>query len=284
MESTFVSDKPSTTCIVPWFGSNRTLGAAVGEELTGLEWVGIGCAGGLSELLHIQARTVLVNDLHFQVINLAMTLASPIYGPILYRRLRRKLFHSDELHGAQQFLLDNTFRIDEMPDIDAAEAYFVSQWMGRSGKAGTEGELKGKLPVRWNAGGGDSAVRYRSAVRSLLAWRKLLERCNFLCIDVFEFLGKVNDADGHGLYLDPPWPEVGDNYQHKFTEQQQRELAAKLAGYQQTRVVVRYGDHPLIRELYPESHWRWRMLDGRNQANTKKAEVLLVNRVQAAEV
>ena len=46
--------------------------------------------------------------------------------------------------------------------------------------------------------------------------------------------------------------------------------------FRHTRLVVRYGIHPLIEELYPRHTWEWRELTGRNQANSKKPEVLIV--------
>lgn len=35
-------------------------------------------------------------------------------------------------------------------------------------------------------------------------------------------------------------------------------------------------DHPLVRELYPESAWTWNRFDGRKQTNDAAPEVLLV--------
>lgn len=64
------SDLPSVTSIASWFGSNRMLAPIVGQELAGVPWVGIPFAGGMSELVHITARTLQVNDLHEHVINL----------------------------------------------------------------------------------------------------------------------------------------------------------------------------------------------------------------------
>lgn len=55
-----------------------------------------------------------------------------------------------------------------------------------------------------------------------------------------------------------------------------RELAENLSQYRHSRVVVRYGDHPLIRELYPEPEWTWHLMDGRNQGNNAVREALIV--------
>jgi hypothetical protein len=150
--------------------------------------------------------------------------------------------------------------------------------MGRSGKTGTSKEFDGDLPVRWNANGGDSAVRFVSARKSLREWNRILERVNFVCMDGFEFLAKCKDEKGHGIYVDAPWPDDGDEYRFAFTETMQRDLAMRLHYYEKSRVVIRYGDHPLIRELYPESDWTWDRVVGRTSGNNRKAEVLLVNK------
>jgi len=88
----------------------------------------------------------------------------------------------------------------------------------------------------------------------------------------------VQRQPGHGIFADPPWPHDGNQYKYKFTEQEQRKLAQVLGCFGQARVVVRYGDHPMIRELYPESRWHWQRFTGRTAANKAKTEVLLVNR------
>ncbi len=86
-----------------------------------------------------------------------------------------------------------------------------------------------------------------------------------------------SDGDGHGLYVDAPWLDAGDDYRHAFTPEQQARLAEMLARLRRARVVVRYGDHPLIRELYPPPRWTWLEQSSRNQRNGVTEEVLLVN-------
>lgn len=252
---------------------------AVGRELQGSSWVGIPFAGGMAELLHITARTVVVSDKHWQIINLAETAADPVLGPQLYRRLRRKLFHGVSLSQAQQECRYCwTERPEIVPSLDAAEDYFVAVWMNRSALAGTDGEFKGNLPVRWNANGGDSAIRYQSAVKSLLTFRRFLERCNFVCMDCFEFIAKVKDEVGNALYCDPPWIDDGNNYKHKFTDKNHADLSLELLRFKVAKIVMRFGDHPRVRELYPETHWRRVEISGRTQANNEKKELLLVRR------
>lgn len=144
--------------------------------------------------------------------------------------------------------------------------------------AGTAREFENGLSVRWDAGGGDSLTRFRSAVAALAEWQAVFDCCSFVCLDVFEFLAKVRDRADCGLYLDPPFPGPGDAYKHRFTLEQHRELARRLAAYERTRVVCRFYRHRLVEELYPAPRWRWLELEGgRTQTNGTPPEVLLVN-------
>lgn len=273
--------EPKYTAVAPWFGSNRMLAPKVGELLKGCEWVAVVFAGGMSEVLHLDARTVLVNDKHRHVINLAWTMKHPYLGPKLYRRLRRLSQHPDELQAAQYYCklngLPPVALMDE-PDINAATNYFVTAWMGRNGKAGTKGEFSGGVSVRYESGGGDSAVRFRNAVLSIPALRRLLRFCNFSTDEFRVFLSKCKDKAGHGIYCDPPFPGPGDGYKHTFTREDHQDLAKMLSAYKQTKVVCRFYDHPFVRELYPETHWEWIHLVGRKATNDSASEVLLINK------
>lgn len=272
-----------TTALVPWFGSNRMLAHTVAQELHGCKWVGIPFAGGMSELTHIKASTIVVNDLHRHVMNLAMCVASPKAADRLATSLADMPFHPDTLAIAQAKCLemervacDPSSLGSEVSEVWALN-YFVSQWMGRSGKAGTKDELRGKLPIRWNANGGDSNTRFRSAVTSLAEWSQIMRRCNFSTLDVFEFLDRFTEHPRHGIYCDPPFPDAGGEYKHAFSAEQHRRLASRLAELSRSRVVCRFYDHPLIRELYPRPRWTWRHQRGRKQTNEASPEILVIN-------
>jgi len=264
----------------------------VGKELAGCKWVGVPFAGGMTELLYIKAPTILVSDLHLHVIHLARVIKDPVLGPKLYRRLRRVPFHPWSLEVAQRFCATydppigaEWFQRDEDARLNYAESYFVCVWMGRSARAGMSSEFTGGPCIRWTGNGGSSATRFRSAVSGLRAWRKCIARCDFVSLDVFDFLERVNDAEGNGLYLDPPFPGPGDRYKHNCgkTEAEQRawhtRLRDALVAFVNVRIVLRFYDHPLVRELYPEGdRWHWRRLKGRDQANNgEKPEVLITN-------
>ena len=276
--------KGKVGALCPWFGSNRSLAENVGRALDGCNWVGVPFAGGMSELIHITAPTVVVSDLHRHIINLANVLRDNELGPRLIRELRRLPFHEDVLRFAQEQCVSEAEPVkgdiwERLWNYRDAFNYFVTAWMGRNGRAGARGEFSSGLSVRWDGTGGDSAGRFRSAVESLRAWRKIMPRCTFLCIDVFDFLDRVQDEQGQGLYLDPPFPGPGGAYRHTFGEDTHRKLAARLATFTRCRVICRFYRHPLVEQLYPASLWEWNDLaGGKTQTNAAAPEVLLTRK------
>lgn len=249
------------------------------EHLKHCRYVFIGFAGGMCEVPHLTASTIVVNDLHLDLINCAEALRHPRIGPVFLKNLRRKTFHDYDLRAAQKYLADNP----SARGLEKAEAYYVACWMTRSEAAGTGNEYDGNLCLRYDAGGGDSAKRYHNSIRSAAnVFRKSFQRCSFSNRCVFDCLTvkplALKDDPESGGYFDAPWPKDGDKYQHYFDEGKQRRLAYLLGQYRQATIVVRYGDHPLIRELYPEDRWEIHETTSRTQANKAKAELLIVNR------
>ena len=257
--------------LAQWFGSNRMLAPVVGKMLGTLDWCGVVFAGGMSEVPYIQAREVLVNDIHLDIINLARVVAGGD-RQWLAEQADAKGFHPVELYDAQQYCKAATPR-----DRERALQYFVATWMGRATAAGTDKEFDGNLAVRFTASGGGSNVRYRSAIESLAAWEQVFKRCEFSTLDFRVFLEKCHDRKFHAIYSDSPFPDT-DKYKHRFAERDHRDLATMLGRFKITRVVARFYNHPLIRELYPEPQWKWHdIAGGRTQANKTAPEVLLVN-------
>ncbi len=272
--------EPKIKALAPWFGANRMLAENVGKELRGMKWVGVPFAGGMSELLYIDAPSILVSDLHRAIINLARVIQHDLLRAQLIERCDTLPFHPDVLGWSQKTCACYDSAPSALltePDLNWAINYFRCCWMGRSAKSGTDGELSGSLPIRWTSSGGDSNTRYRSAIASLDAFASVFKRCNFVCQDAFEFIGNCKDLAKHAIYVDAPWPDDGDKYKHKFDEQKQRQLAFILSNFKHAKIVIRYGEHPLIRELYHEPHWRYLEFGGRTQANNEKREVLICN-------
>ena len=256
----------------------------VGEALAGCTWVGVTFAGGMAELPYITARTILVNDKHRHIINLARVVADDLLRPELVKKVGRKAFHPDTLKAAQEWCKENEPGNAKQfePNLPAAVNYFVCCWMNRASKAGIDDEFNGRPAIRWRADGGDSNVRYRSAIRMLGEFSRTLKRCTFETMDCFDFLARCEDAVGHGIYNDPPFPGVGRRYRHnagKTDDDEMRwhqRLRDQLLRFRKARIVCRFYDHQWIRGLYPESGWAWKHLTGRKQSNDSAPEVLLV--------
>lgn len=270
-------EQPKVSALAPWFGSARMIAERVGLAMKGCKWVGIPFAGGMPEVAHITASTIVVNDMHSQIINLASVARCPLAGPKLYRQLKRIPFAQESLKAAQTACREWQ-RISDAPDLQGAVNYFVACWMGRSGISGIDDEFCGKISIRWNGNGGDSNTRYRSAVRSLMTWRRVLVRVNLTCGDAFDFLAKCQDDPKHGIYCDPPWIEDGERYRHRFSNDDHGRLSRVLEKFAYARVVLRVGIHPLMEELYPREKWSWDEYDSRTQGNNDKAEVLITRR------
>mgnify|MGYP006053714059 FL=1 len=266
----------AVTALIPWYGSDRMVVEELTEHLKGCSWVGVPCAGGMAALKYITARTIVVNDLHRHAINLARVIKDKDLFPQLIETATSLPFHPDVLAEAQLKARHYQGKLGDTPNLSAAIAYFIAVWMGRSGNAGTSAEFKGKLALRWNAGGGDSNIRYRSAIAAAEEFHAILQRCTFSTLDIFEFLDLVKDEAEHGLYIDAPWPGAGDKYLHTVENEFHAKLSLRLLEFQKVRLVVRYSDHELVRGLYPEREWRREHRTGRDQANQGKGELLII--------
>lgn len=280
--------------LAPWFGANRELAETVGELLGPRAWVGVPFMGGGSELPHIRAREGVANDLHAQVVNLARVIRDPDLCAELAGMLDRTLVHVGEYREAQERCRERVEAIaggslfgkpatpDALaagPSVVLAFDYFVCCWMGPGGFAGKASEFGSFFPVRWTSSGGSTARRFRSAVESLPAWCKALRSWTFLSVDAFEFLDRVVDQADHAIYCDPPWPDAGREYAHAVSDARFHErLERRLREFQRCAIVVRYGDHPLIRELYGDG-WAWLNLESINQAGRGVPEALIVRSI-----
>lgn len=274
--------------VAQWHGSCRASCERIGAKLGDLVWCGVPFAGGMPELPYIRARTGIANDLHRHLINLAKVIRSRPSD--LIERLDAMVFHGDELAEAQNYCRKREvviegnlygYKVPPIPangNLDWAVAYFVAAWMTRGGNAGTKKEFASGLSVRFSGGGGGSAVRFRSAIDSILGWSRVLDRWEFSTLDVFEFLDKVEDSPKVGLYLDPPWPTLGKNYAHGVDDGFHKRLHDRLADFRSVRIVIRYGVHPIIDGLYKNRSWTRDESTTRNSGNNDVAEVILSRR------
>lgn len=236
-----------------------------------------------------------VNDLHGDLVNLALCLQDEFHAPWLYERLQRTLVGDALLYEAREYFTGSPEDIrPEMPCRERAYWYFVSSWMSRNGVAGMERQ-DFQLAVRWTAGGGSPTVRWRSAVESMPAWHRRLQNVVVLSRDAFEIIPKFDDAEHVAIYIDPPYPRESrshGSYLHDFQEGEglfagsddHATLAMMLDGFEKARIVVSSYDCPRIRELYKGwtfvDHARQKNLHAQNGrgARPKEApEVLIIN-------
>lgn len=132
--------------------------------------------------------------------------------------------------------------------------------------------------VRWTASGGTNASRIRAAADDLPAWATHFERCEWLCEDFRKLLPRVKDQEGNGIYCDPPWRGLGDGYIHGFTDRDHVDLRNQLVRFEQSTVVVRYGDDHIIRDLYARPEWTIIDAESRTQSNAVKGEIWITRR------
>jgi DNA adenine methylase len=234
------------TAIAPWFGGKRTLAPVIVRELGKHTVYWEPFCGSMAVLLEKpQCQSETVNDLNGDVTNLARVVASDD-GPILFERLSRTMFAEALVGEAKE-----RRREGGLSNLDSAYWFFVESWMGRNGVAGTRASNTA-FCVRYTSNGGDSAVRFKSAVSSIPAWAHRLTGVTVLTRDGFEILERIEDKPGTVIYCDPPYFSKGAKYVHDFEADDHERLASLLSRFKKTRVVVSYYAHDRLKELYPD--------------------------------
>lgn len=259
-----------TKSALSYFGSDSEVALRLASMFNGCSHVTIPFCGGLSVLPHLKARAVVANDMNDLAINFYRCMKNKNFRQCVIARCQSTLSHPSEMILAANILSGDEPRVEKIHDIDRAWAYWAICWIGRKGKGGTK--YAGGLPsVRRNAVGGTNATRIRAAANDLDEWVNHFERCEFESIDFRDLLSKVADQEGCGVYCDPPWVGAGRNYFHSFSELDHIDLRDMLGRFSKTRVLIRYGDHAHIRELYSN----WKIIDAysRDQCNAVKGEI-----------
>lgn len=263
-----------TEAALPWFGSDGDLSEQLASRLDECKHVTILFCGGLSILKYLKARSVLANDRHELALNF-YRVAGGVYGEDARKRLiglcQNTLSHPGEMKLAQE-------QQDSICKVTSAWAFWSICWLGRKGKGGTKSQ-GGKPSIRRTADGGNNASRIRAAADDLQEWFPHFQKCEWECEDFRVILPKVKNIKGCGLYLDPPWVGPGVDYLHSFGEAEHREMRALLERFRESpeaMVLIRYGDAPLIRELY--AGWKIEQAEFRDQANQNKPELWISNR------
>jgi len=261
-----------TNSALSWFGSDSQHREHIARYFDHCDSVTVGMVGGASIIPCMKAPRLVCNDKCDLAYNFYRCVSDPVHFAYLVNRCRDTLNHPAELRQAMVILRNQSaYRREEL-----AWAFWAACWLGRKGAGGTE-NMGGTVSVRWTPGGAN-ASRIITVADGLYAWRDHFKRCDFTNLCFRQLLPKVPDRLGCGLYLDPPWVEAGLSYLHTFDEKDHRDLADLVQTYVETTVLLRYRDHPLLRELYPFDMWTWVSLESRTQANTQGGEVWIINK------
>lgn len=275
------------TAMTPYYGSNRANAELIGKEIGEVAWCGVPFLGSGTELRYIRCRAGVASDLNSHVVNLARVIRDPEKRAAMNKVILGTPFHSRELKEAQSLAAACALTVSVArsngqavePNVTWAAAYFVSAWMTRSPSAGTGAELTGPIAARWTSSGGDSAVRYRSAVEAAKAWGEVLARWTFLELPALDFLARCKDDPDHAVYADPPWPDgPGDQYEFSMTEDDHWKLAEALIQRTRGKTIVRIGDTETARRLYPHRFWVWVLAQTRSQTRGTVREAILIRR------
>jgi site-specific DNA-adenine methylase len=265
---------------LPWFGADTLVCEQYAALLADCKHVTVPFCGGLSIVAHLveSAGEIVCNDTHSHAINFYAVISNDLFRRQMIETLERMPFSQQLLEQAQEICKRIVPRTT-WPDVDLATQYFVTCWMGRSGKAGTKSEFNGGLAMRWDAGGGSSPLRFQTAVRSIQEfWGPICERCSFVCLKWPQIIAKVKDDPKCGIYADPPWVGAGDDYVHQFDSTAHRYLCEALSAFTKAKVVIRYVDDELIRKFYGgRPQWHIREVTSRDQANGGVKELCITN-------
>lgn len=268
-----------TKSALSYFGSDSEHAASLAALLGDCKHVTIPFVGGASIIPHLSARAIVANDKNDLAINFYRVISGRFSSEcrdLLIDRCKSTLSHPAEILEAQSIL-----RQKKSVSADVlAWAYWSACWIGRKGKGGTK-HMGGMPSVRRTGIGGTNATRIKAAANDLRDWAKEFERCEWESVCFRELLPKVADRDGCGIYCDPPWVGAGRNYEYAFSETDHFDLATLLAEFKHAKVVIRYGNDPMIRTIYGRAFAsRFDIVEqsARNQANSQTGEIWITNK------
>ena len=310
------STTPDLKClggIVPWFGAKRTLAPQIVREFgEHRSYYELGC-GSLAVLLAKPTVThEMAVDLHGDLINLAMCLASPRWRE-LYEAVDRIALCDRLMDAYRQEMKSDLLAVPTSPEavtadhIIRASRYLAMSWICRQGTAGSR-RSNCRMSPKWTSGGGGQGIRWRAAVDSVPVWHDRLKGVVIVHRSLFGVLSKIEDESGTAIYVDPPYfrstrSQGGrSHYEYDFLDSDDlctpwsderplfvdeaddhARLARELARFKRARVLVSYYDHPRLARLYPREGWTKRCLQavkkvrGAEQRHVVATEVLLIN-------
>lgn len=97
--------------------------------------------------------------------------------------------------------------------------------------------------------GSPPAKRFRARTRRLEGVRDRLAHVQIECADYREVIQRFGGNENSLMYIDPPYVGFERHYIDSFTDADHGSLA-HLLGNVRCKVILSYGDHPMIRRLY----------------------------------
>lgn len=267
---------PRTKSALSYYGSDSEVAEQLAGMLESCKHVTIPFVGGGAILPWLKARAIVANDLNSLAINFYRVI-SGVHGERFADELKRRCANTLSHPSDQEFASWTIGRCDneDVDCVDAAWAYWALCWIGRKGKGGTK-YLGGMPSVRRTANGGTNASRLVAASNALNEWAHHFKRCEWTQDDFRVCIRKTQNSVDCGLYCNPPWVDAGNVYKHRFVTQDHIDLRELLTRFSKTTVIVRYGDDPLIRDLYAD--WNIIEASSRTQNNSQASELWLTNK------
>lgn len=259
----------------------------IADLVRGSKCLVIPFAGGMSELFYLHdplPSTIILNDLHADVVNLALCLQNAEDKEYVKTMLHALPYSEHLLARYQEHLRNDSLTqvVHHFPE--RAVLYFYASWVARNGAAGTPQELKAGISYRNDGHGGDSVKRYRTAVESMIDdfHNRVTGRATILCRDAFKVIRDIKDNDDTTFFIDPPFRGVNDvSIRYVHDDFDHARLASLLHSFHKTRMILRYYIDPRVFELFTEKEgWQYINNKGRRQTKTtwdaSDKEILLI--------
>lgn len=87
------------------------------------------------------------------------------------------------------------------------------------------------------------------------AMRNRLSNAEFHLSDFNDFVKEVQPGKGDFMFIDPPYDSDFTDYDNKSFDNTDQGRLAKTLSELDANIMIVIGDTPLIRSLYPETHW-----------------------------
>lgn len=241
--------------LMPYIGGKHRMAGEIAKRLhaTGADTLVDVFGGSSAVLLNAGFQKRVYNDASGDLVNLFRCLGNPSNRIALFRRLKctppsRKIFNDDAavyVNGLLSFA-------NVSDQVERARMTLYRQLLAWGGKG--------------RSGGFSASCGDRTSIKEVLRYqnvlRKLVKIGHYFQGTIIENLDYQNIIRTYGrkpnvvLFCDPPYVGTECYYSHIFGRADHAFLAHQLSNVS-AQAVLTYYDLPLIRELYPESSWKW---------------------------